>query len=144
MTRDRGRLSSLALAFLLVGVAPSACDRATPAGADASTVRVPDGVWGATGVRLDVNGATVAVEFDCAHGTLPGPLMLDAQHRFSVTGAFVREQPGPRRDVGPPAQEAQYMGLLERGTLTVTVRVGTEEIGPFTLAVAEPLLMKCL
>ena len=131
--------------FLVAGGGPVACGGGgSPVSAD-TPARVADGVWGGIGVQLDVNGAAVSMELDCAHGTLEGPLTLDAQHRFAVAGAFVPERPGPQRDDdGPPPQAARYKGQVEGDRLTLTLHTGDDQIGPFTLTHAQPgRLRKC-
>lgn len=132
--------------FLVAGGGPVACGGGSPVTGD-TLARVADGIWGGTGVQLDVNGAAVSLELDCAHGTLEGPLRLDAQHRFAVAGAFVPERPGPQRDDdGPPPQAARYNGQVAGDRLTLTLHSRDDQIGPFTLTLthAQPgRLRKC-
>jgi hypothetical protein len=133
----------LVIAALLL-MACAACGAGDAVSPDGVTARVPEGTWGGEGIALDVKDTTAAVEFDCAHGTLSGPLRLDSQHRFSVAGEFTRERGGPvRRDELPPAA-ATYTGRLDGDTLTLTVGVEGKEIGPYRLTKGrQPNIHKC-
>src|SRR5215813_7163385 len=57
--------------------------------------RITSGVWGGEHVRLDVDSNSAKIEFDCAHGTIEGPLTMDANGEFSWKGTFARERGGP-------------------------------------------------
>jgi hypothetical protein len=88
------------------------------------------------------------VEFDCAHGDIPGALTLNARNEFNVTGTFVREHGGPIR-VGevPDSHPAVYAGLVTATTMTLTVRLTdtNEMIGTFTLSRGTPgRVVRCL
>jgi hypothetical protein len=94
--------------------------------------RVPTGNWGGPHVRLVVGDAGAQVEFDCAHGTLAGPLALDAEGRFSVRGTFVREA-GPVRE-DERGEPVVYAGRTDGETMDLTVTAeGGDSIGTFTL-----------
>ena len=96
---------------------------------------VPPGVWGAQHVNLDVSATGARIEYDCAHGTIDGPLSLDSANRFDARGTHVREQPGPVPENEPPGVPARYTGRLEGDSLTITVTLtdSHEEVGTFTL-----------
>lgn len=108
--------------------------------------RLQTGTWGGEHVRLVVETGGAQVEFDCARGTLEGPLVLDARGRFVVRGTYVREF-GPIRLNRPrPSVPTRYEGRLSGRTLTLTVTPeGSEEsVGTFTLARgSEGRLRKC-
>ena len=59
-------------------------------------------MWGGTGIQLTVNDATATVEFDCAHGTIDQPLLIDQDGRFDIPGTFVREHGGPIQEGEAP------------------------------------------
>ncbi len=118
----------LATLSVLAALAGSA---STPTPLPAS---VPEGDWGGVGLKLVVSARDAKVELDAAHGTIEGPLALDAEGRFEANGTFVRERPGPTRagaeDAG--AQPARYRGTIAGETLTLEItltRSGTA-IGP--------------
>lgn len=121
--------------------------------------RLPNGTWGGRHVRLDVGSRGARVEFDCAHGTLEGPVTLDRDNRFDVRGTFTRERGGPVRvppdaadgqtppDEGEETFPARYTGRLRGKSLSLTVtNLDTgEKVGTFSLGHGEqPVLTKCL
>ena len=108
---------------------------------------VSEGVWGGAHVRLNVREGGADVEFDCAHGSLGGPISLDAEGRFDVAGTYVREGPGPIR-IGrePSARPARYTGRVEGRTMTLRVKFtdGDQASEAFTLTRgSEGRLWKC-
>jgi hypothetical protein len=99
--------------------------------------QVANGNWGGQSVGMEVTADGARLRFSCAHGSIAKPLMLDAQGRFSATGTFVAETPGPRREDDPPKdQTAIYSGSVqgESMTLTITLTATNEKVGTFTLA----------
>ena len=62
----------------------------TPAGSRAALAQ---GVWGGDHVRMEVGDGEVAIEFDCAHASLPERPKLDEQGRFQSIGLFVEGVP---------------------------------------------------
>ena len=95
---------------------------------------VPEGAWGGVGLKLVVNARDAKVELDAAHGSIEGPLSLDAEGRFEASGTYVREGPGPTRMGGKDAgaEPARYRGTIAGDTLTLEItltRSGTA-IGP--------------
>jgi hypothetical protein len=128
----RGILCAPALTLVIAVTGPGACGHA-PAAPDAAQARVPDGNWGGMGALLTVDGASVAIQFDCAEGTLSGPLTMNEKGRFAVEGTFVRGRGGPVPEDPPPPERATYSGQVSGDTLTMTVRVGDEEFGTFTV-----------
>lgn len=97
---------------------------------------VPAGVWSGDHVTLTVADTATHLEFDCAHGDIPGALTADARGQFDVAGTFVREHGGPiRQGEVPDSHPAMYSGSVSSMAMVLTVRLGdsTEMIGPFTL-----------
>src|SRR5258706_12892192 len=142
MTR-RFRLARLLFPALGAVLATSGCGTGPSAPSP-----VPTGMWGGDHVALTVADAGSHIEFDCAHGDIPIPLMVNARHGFDATGIFVRERGGPIR-VGdmPDSHPAAYVGSLTETTIVLTVRLTdtTEVVGTFTLSRGSPgRLMKCL
>jgi hypothetical protein len=108
---------------------------------------VPAGIWGAPHVNLDVSATGGRIEYDCAHGTIDGPMSLDSGKRFDVRGTHVREQGGPVPEHEPQGVPARYTGRLEDDGLTITVTLtdSNEVVGTFTLKRnTAGVLRKCL
>jgi hypothetical protein len=138
--------SSIAL-VLLWSVA--SCSQPTIRGSmNESEQSVQKGVWGGDHIRLDVTDDGALIEYDCAHGTIDGPLRVDAQGRFTANGTHVAERGGPVREGDEPKpQPARYNGHLSGETmkLTVTLPASNQEVGTFTLVRGkQPRLTKCL
>jgi hypothetical protein len=106
--------------------------------------KVPAGDWGGQHVVLKVNDTGASVEFDCARGSLGGPLALDADGRFDVAGTLVREG-GPVVPGREDVQDVRYKGRTDGRTMELeVVRPDGERIGPYQLRLGErPRLFKC-
>lgn len=104
------------------------------------TTTAPDAViltgsWGGDHAVLDITATMASIEFDCAHGTLPVPLMLN-RGGFDVTGDFVQEHGGPiRSDETVDRQPARYSGTVSGSRMTLLVRLTAtgQDLGTFTL-----------
>ena len=60
---------------------------------------LPTGVWGGEHINAEVTESGVEIEFDCAHGSIPTRVVIDARGRFNVRGKFTAEHGGAfRRD----------------------------------------------
>ena len=113
--------------------------------------RAPDaltpGVWGGRHIRFEVTERGANVEYDCAHGTVGGRIVVDSGGRFNVEGLHYEERGGPVREGG----EASGYRVRLRGRvggslmkLTVTRADGREVVGTFDLTRdGEPFLVKC-
>jgi hypothetical protein len=97
--------------------------------------RVPIGEWGGEHVRLTVADTGAKVEFDCGHGSLDGPLTLDADGRFDVKGSLVAEGGPTRKDDAANARPARYSGHTDGKSMSLEVTLeGGESGGTFSLA----------
>jgi hypothetical protein len=84
--------------------------------------RLPAGAWGAPGVKVVVGDAgAVAIETDCALGSIVGPVYVDANGRFNGDGTWALEG-GPVPVGGFPAQKVLFSGQAEGEDLVLTVR----------------------
>jgi len=110
--------------------------------------RLATGSWGGRGAGMEVTADGARLDYDCGHGMISKPLMLDAQGRFDLEGTYVQERPGPQReDEESDGQPARYKGRLAGATLSLTVTLadGRQELGTFTLTRGKPaILRKCL
>jgi hypothetical protein len=118
--------------FVLSTVLASWRCSGSPAGPSAAL----SGVWGGDHIALTVAETDTHIEFDCAHGDIPGSITVDAQHTFDVPGTYVREHGGPIR-VGeaPDSHPAAYVGSVTATTMALTVRLTdtNEVVGTFCL-----------
>ena len=115
----------------LVLLATLAC--AGPSG----TGRITLGPWGGEHVLLTVKDTGADVQFDCAHGRVEEPIVLDDAQRFDVRGVFIREHGGPvKKDEAESSQPVRYKGTVnaDRMSLTVAPEGGGEDLGSFTLS----------
>ncbi len=139
MARMDRPLARLALTLLLA------------AGCSVGSIALPEGTvvtgqWNAARLALSLDASGGVVEYDCAHGALSAPLVLDAHGRFDVIGVHVREHGGPIRE-GELAdtRAARYFGRHESGVLSLRVVVDADTLGPFLLRRDAPAqLVKCL
>lgn len=102
---------------------------------------IPAGPWGGEHIRVEIHGASGTIEYDCAHGEMQGPIVMDSKGSFNLLGTHVRERHGPiRRGAPPDAHPARYTGRVEgdRMTLTVTLTDTQEAVGTYTLVHGQP------
>lgn len=139
MARIQRPLARRALA-VLVAVGCSVESIALPEGT------VVTGQWNAAHLTLSLDASGGITEYDCAHGALGAPLVLDALGRFDVIGVHVREHGGPIREgEAPDTLSARYFGRHESGVLTLRVVIDADTLGPFLLRRDAPTqLTKCL
>ena len=90
-----------------------------------TTPSVPVGPWGGDHISLAIASSSTHVEFDCAHGDIPGPFTVDARNQFDLSGTFTREHGGPIIVPPPPldSHPAVYAGSLNGDTMTMTVQL---------------------
>jgi hypothetical protein len=95
------------------------------------------GVWGGEHIRFEVTERGADVEYDCAHGTVEGRIVVDRRGRFSVSGMHYEEHGGPSRPGGDAAgYRVRLSGVVGGSLLKLTVtRAGTRRVvGRFSLA----------
>jgi len=98
--------------------------------------RLTQGEWGGQHIRINVGESSATIEYDCAHGTINGPLVIDRRGRFNLKGTHSREHGGPIREgENESSQPARYSGWTDgkRMTLTVTLTGARESVGTFNL-----------
>jgi len=97
---------------------------------------IPVSGWGGDHLRLLLTETEGTLEYDCAHGTIDEPFVVDSAGRFVLTGTHTREHGGPiRRDEKPDDHPARYTGATDgkKMTLSVTLTDSNESVGTFTL-----------
>lgn len=108
--------------------------------------RIATGVWGGLHINLEVASDSAKVEFDCAHGAIEGPLVVDGTGNFELRGTLTPERGGPiRADEKPEPMQATYSGTITGNKMTLTLKVaGVDEAETFTLERDKPGdLFKC-
>jgi hypothetical protein len=109
--------------------------------------RIKTGMWGGTHIRLDVSANSTTIEYDCAQGTIDGPLTIDSRGNFRLKGTHMAEHGGPiRRDEEPNSKPALYAGWTDgkKMTLRVMLAGSGDEIGTFQLTQGDPgRIWKC-
>ena len=118
----------------------------TGAGSTASDRGTVIGAWRGPHASLLLTDSAGSIEYDCGHGALHSPLQPDAEGRFTVAGAHVREHGGPVRDGEvPDSIPAQYVGQVRGDLITLRVLVASDTLGPFALRRdGAPQVIKCL
>jgi hypothetical protein len=97
---------------------------------------IPNGTWGGNHIRVDVAGGSATIDYDCANGTIQGPLSVNSAGKFDLRGIHNQERGGPiRADEEPNSQPARYKGWTDGKTMTLTVILENtnEEVGTFKL-----------
>jgi hypothetical protein len=109
--------------------------------------KLAKGVWGGQHIRAEVTDTGADIEFDCAHGMIDQPIVLDSKGGFDVQGKFTPERGGPvRRNQKSNDRLVRYLGQVKNQELTLTITdAGTKEtIDSFTLTHGnEGRVMKC-
>lgn len=98
--------------------------------------RLARGEWGAPHISIEVSANSATIQYDCAHGEIKGPLVIDSRGRFNLKGTHTPESPGPIRVNRAPATEpARYTGWTDgkRMTLTISLIDRKETVGTFEL-----------
>ena len=124
-----GKLSIvLAMAFVVAGCVTIAVAK--------KPRTIPDGNWGGAHIQLTVQNGGATIEYDCANGSIDGPLRLDSRGRFSLSGKHFREHGGPiRSGEENNGAAARYTGRIDgaRMTLTVTLVNSKGQMGTYQL-----------
>jgi hypothetical protein len=125
-----------------------AANQVIPTPNEQASARVPEGLWGGAGIRLQFTKEGAEIQYDCAHGRISEPLRVVANGHFQAKGTHVRERGGPiRLGESPPEQAASFTGDIKGQTMTLEVflTAKSESIGKFTLTRGrEARLRKCL
>ncbi len=93
------------------------------------------GSYGSPQLLLVVGAESATLEFNCAQGTLPVPIALDAKGAFSVEGTYTQGS-GIQPPEPYPAQKTRYQGTLRGKSLRLrgTLPDG-RALGPYVLTV---------
>ena len=105
------------------------------------------GRWGGQHVGLELGETNGRIDYDCAAGTIDGPIIPRGDGNFEALGTHIPGHGGPDR-VGEirAAYRTRYSGVVKGDRMTLRARMENGALlGPFTLRRgAEPMLMRCL
>jgi hypothetical protein len=92
-------------------------------------------VWGGQHIEMKQNASGAEIEFDCATGTIAGPLKVDSQGKFQADGTYQREHGGPVKKDENGAAVAKYSGTITGDTmhLDVFLTQSKESVGSYEL-----------
>ena len=105
------------------------------------------GDWGGRHVHLRMTATGGALVYDCAAGTIDGPLRLDADGAFSAVGTHTPGWGGPEIEGQVlPTYRVRYAGVVRGKRMRLHGRVENGVVlGPFSLRRGgEPILFRCL
>lgn len=124
---ERNRLLVLVSLVLLIG--------SLAAGRPRKMQRLQTGTWGGSHISIEVGPSSATINYDCANGTINGPLTIDSKGRFNWRGTHNRERPGPMRIDESNSRPAIYSGQVKGDTMTLTLKLAnSNEAGEtFTL-----------
>jgi hypothetical protein len=135
------KLSSAGIIILFFLISFGGC-----AGSNCQTDLI--GVWGGDHIGMVVSDSSATLDYDCAHGTIDEPMIIDENGEFEVNGVHVFERGGPIRiDEVPDEHPVLYKGHIEGSVMTLIVTLTDTEVefGTFTLILgANPNVYKCL
>lgn len=125
-------LVCIALPISLIGMATNASAQTQSSTAE---MGAPGTVWGTAHLKLEVTAEGANLDFDCASGTIPNPVAIDAAGDFRLKGTFTRERPGPVMRDGNTAAVAIYAGSIKGDTMLLTITAGAlnESVGEYVL-----------
>jgi len=110
------------------------------------TQRIPRGEWGGDHISMNVDEGSAKIEYDCAHGEIHGPLVIDEQGKFDLRGTFSMERGGPvRQGESERSQPATYSGEIKGNKMTLILKISDpEDAETFTLEKGKTgKLVKC-
>lgn len=98
--------------------------------------RLSAGTWGGPHISMQVDASSATINYDCANGSIDGPLTIDSKGRFKWRGIHNREHPGPTRiDEQSNGTPVIYTGWIKGDTMSMTVRLAdtNDIVDSFTL-----------
>jgi hypothetical protein len=96
--------------------------------------RIPTGTWGGPHINMKVGAKSASIEYDCATGTIRGPLVVDSEGNFTLRGTHRMQRGGPvRADETPNDHPATYTGSIKGNTMTLHLKLSDSDVETFTL-----------
>lgn len=110
--------------------------------------RLPEGEWGGQHIGLVASDTGASIEYDCAAGTITGPLRLASRGEFDWRGVHFPGHGGPARiDERVEAHPARYTGRVNGESMTLTLILLDDSQPPQTFTLtrgANAAVFKCL
>jgi len=95
---------------------------------------IPTGNWGGQHINMKVGAKSATIEYDCASGTIKGPLVVDGDGNFNLRGTHRMQRGGPTRaDETPNDHPATYTGSIKGNTMTLKLKISDSDEETFTL-----------
>jgi hypothetical protein len=105
---------------------------------------IANGSWGGQHIHMNVENGSATIEYDCANGTIDGPLKVDSRGRFNLLGNHVREHGGPiRMGEDQSSVRARYSGWTDGKTMKLTVTLANTKVALGTFQLTRRI-RKCL
>lgn len=106
---------------------------------------IPTGNWGGQHINMKVGAKSATIEYDCATGTIDGPLVVDGDGNFNLRGTHRMQRGGPTRaDETPNDHPATYTGSIKGNTMTLHLKISDSDEETFTLEKGkEGVLFRC-
>ena len=125
----KNRIKLLVVVSFVLVVAASAASRPR------KMQRMSTGSWGAPHIRINVGQKSATIDYDCANGTIDGPLTFDSKGHFTWRGTHHHEGPGPIRVGMENGSPAIYTGSVKGDTMILTVKLAdsNEVVETYTL-----------
>jgi len=96
--------------------------------------RIPTGTWGGQHINMKVGAKSASIEYDCATGTIRGPMVVDSEGNFTLRGTHRMQRGGPvRADETPNDHPATYTGSIKGNTMTLNLKLSDSDVETFTL-----------
>lgn len=110
-------LARASLLMVLGGMTVMACAASRPPGPALT------GEWGGRGVNLTLTETGGTLAYDCAAGTITGPVHPDSNGEFRAKGTHEAFTAGPQdSDAKPPIVAAHYVGSVSGATMILEVQ----------------------
>jgi hypothetical protein len=95
---------------------------------------IPTGNWGGQHINMKVSAKSATIEYDCASGTINGPLVVDRDGNFNLRGTHRMQRGGPTRaDETPNDHPATYTGSIKGNKMTLHLKISDSDEETFTL-----------
>ena len=133
MSRIKNRVTTRATLVVVLCLAINSNARSS--GGNAESTPLSNGTWTGPGIVLTISNGSGVVEFDCAHGTISAPIVVNNNGEFSAAGTYEPETGGPSGpSIAPPENgdssgpqtttpnAARYEGRVDHNTLTLVVK----------------------